>query len=309
MLVEEHLLSSTESWLKLRKQDVTASDAAALLGVHPYRTLFELYALKTGRVEPESDNPLFRRGHVLEPAIATALRWDFPSWTVDYPLGLYFRDPESRVGATPDARCRRPDRPGVGVVQFKSVGRQAFADGWLDPDTREVVPPLWIGVQVAVEAMLSKADWAAIAALVVDDTATLEVVDVDILPALYHRVAAEARDFWALVDSGEEPPIDWERDGRVVEAIYAQSEPYEADLRGDAAFADLLTRRADAARRRAEADAEIANLNPQIIRRMGNAEKAVADGFRVSARTVRRDAAEIAASTFRSIRTQELTDD
>src|SRR5262249_6073732 len=61
--IERIRISSREQWLKLRQSDVTASVAAALLGIHPYQTVFALWALKTGKISDDvEETPPMRRG-------------------------------------------------------------------------------------------------------------------------------------------------------------------------------------------------------------------------------------------------------
>ena len=66
--IELHDASNRTVWLERRKQDITASVAGALFGVHEYTTCFELWALKSGRLnrDPE-ETPQMRRGRLLEP--------------------------------------------------------------------------------------------------------------------------------------------------------------------------------------------------------------------------------------------------
>ena len=39
-----------KDWLKIRKQGIGASDAAAAVGISPYQSPLELWMIKTGRV-------------------------------------------------------------------------------------------------------------------------------------------------------------------------------------------------------------------------------------------------------------------
>jgi putative phage-type endonuclease len=60
-----------EQWLAERKTGIGGSDAAAVLGVSPYRTPFELWVEKTSEAaEPELTSPPILRGRYLEPIAA-----------------------------------------------------------------------------------------------------------------------------------------------------------------------------------------------------------------------------------------------
>lgn len=63
-------------WLEVRKGGIGSSDAAAAVGLSPYKSQLELWMEKTGRVSanetpPDKDSPMFW-GTLLEPYVATA---------------------------------------------------------------------------------------------------------------------------------------------------------------------------------------------------------------------------------------------
>jgi len=63
-----NLEQGTQEWLQWRKTGVTASEIAAILGLSPYKTAWQVWAEKTGLVEPEdlSANPHVANGVRLE---------------------------------------------------------------------------------------------------------------------------------------------------------------------------------------------------------------------------------------------------
>ena len=67
---------SREEWLKVRKQGIGASDAAAACGISPYQSRLELWMIKTGRdqnlpkVDPNDMASPMYWGNVLEPIVA-----------------------------------------------------------------------------------------------------------------------------------------------------------------------------------------------------------------------------------------------
>jgi hypothetical protein len=62
---------SQDHWLQLRTQDVTSTESAALFGMSPYVTQFELWHRKKSGEQPEfKTNERMRWGNRLEAAIA-----------------------------------------------------------------------------------------------------------------------------------------------------------------------------------------------------------------------------------------------
>ena len=313
MTIEKIAINNEAQWQALRQQDVTASVAGALLGVHEYTTAYGLWASKTGALSQEPAAPAvsgdgdtysvsdLERGRLLEPVVFELIRRAKPTWRVDR-ADAYYRDPEARLGATPDAFAVDPARAGFGVIQVKTVSEHAYRRKWRDPDTREVDLPLWIGVQAAVEAHLTGASWAAVAAMVVDHKLTLHMIGIPLQPALIERVRLETTRFWSLVESGETPPVDYGRDASTLLRVHAQDDGAEIDLTGDNRLADLLADRAVRSARKSADDDALKAINAEIIHKLGNAAAARCGGALITAKTVRRREYVAKASTYRAIR-------
>lgn len=297
-------------WLELRKTDVTASVAGALWGVHPYTSAYKLWAEKTGRLsDDEIDNKAMRRGRLLERVVADMLREEKPDWVIEYPLGnQYYQDSAARIGATPDSFATRPDRQGMGTVQFKTVSDYAWKQ-WLDPDTRDVVVPMWIILQAVVEAHLTQAVWASVAAIVVGRGIDLHVIDIP-LDEVSERLMKQLREekvpeFWAQCESGEHPDIDWKQDGKTVLDVYRDSDEAQVDFSGDKEIDAMVSEYVDFKTAANEAGKEADKLKPQIFDRLGNAAAGLTDSWLLTAKTQHRKAYEVKASQSRPLRIKE----
>src|SRR5699024_1071832 len=66
-----------EEWLNIRKQGIGSSDAAAAVGLNPYKSQLELWMEKTGRdaelpqLDPSDDTSPAFWGTLLEPIVAS----------------------------------------------------------------------------------------------------------------------------------------------------------------------------------------------------------------------------------------------
>lgn len=287
MSIQIILPANRAAWLDARKQDVTASVAGALLGVHPYQTPYGLWAEKSGRVaSDDADNPVLRRGRLLEPVVIEMLREDRPDWTVEYRRdNAYYRHVEDRIGATPDAFATRPDIYGRGIVQVKTVADDKFRREWVDADTGEVVLPLWIAVQAIVEATLTESTWACVAVMVIGRGIDLQIVDVPLNTRVMNRLRREVREFWRMVEEGREPPIDWNRDGAAVAEVYRDSMPDRKDLTEIDGFDLIVGHYADAKVSANASKAVVDQLRPQILHTLGAAEAGFTTNWNITART------------------------
>lgn len=287
MTVEIILPADRAAWLDARKQDVTASVAGVLLGIHPYQTPYGLWGEKSGRVvSDDADNPVLRRGRLLEPVVIEMLREDRPDWSVEYRRdNAYYRHVEDRIGATPDAFATRPDIYGRGIIQVKTVADDKFRREWIDADTGEVVLPLWIAVQAIVEATLTESTWACVAVMVIGRGIDLQIVDVPLNTRVMARLRREVREFWRMVDAGEEPPIDWNRDGAAVAEVYRDSMPDRKDLSADQELNLLIGHYADARVSANASKAVVDQLRPRILHALGPAEAGFTTNWNITART------------------------
>lgn len=300
--IEKLRIASRDQWLGLRQRDVTASVAAALLGIHPYMTAFQLWALKTGQIsEDAEETPPMRRGRLLEPVAVQCLREDRPDWQIsDHPVGLYFRDPAARIGATPDLLAK-DERGRWGVVQLKSVDPMIFRRDWHNADG-SVEPPLWITIQAIIEAHLTGFEWAAVAPMVVGHGVELPVVPVPLHEGIIERIKGEVAHFWRLVDEGRAPDPDYGRDGALLAQLHA-GDARVLDLTADNELPDLIAQRETLSADRKQTEIRWDENRARILAKMqGAGAGRMADGRIITAKKIDIAAHQRAASSRVDIR-------
>lgn len=303
MAIQKIPVTDRASWLEHRKQDVTASVAAAVLNAHPYTTGFRLWAEKTGKLDDGdvAETAAMERGRLLEPVALQLLRERQPTWKVEQP-GVYLRDPEARLGATPDAYAVDPERPGFGIVQVKSVEAGIFRRSWRDEDTREVSLPIWIACQAIVEAHLSGASWACVAALVVGFGLDLHVIKVPIHAGVIERIRGSVADFWRLVESGVTPDFDFGRDASLIARMYAQDDGSTVDLSHRNDLPALLDEKETLSKVKNDADKRLKAISAELLAAMGPATSAIVANGVVTAKTIHRGAYSVAPTSYRAPR-------
>lgn len=294
-----------EQWLALRRQDVTASVAGALLGVHPYKTRYALWMEKAGRIgEDAAETQAMIRGRVLEAPALALLCIDRPHWRIWQP-NEYLRDPRARMGATPDAYAIDPDRDGRGVIQVKSVEKSAFARNWRDDDG-EVEPPLWIVVQAIQEAHLACASWACVVAFVIGFGLELHVIDVPIHQGVIDRLRDETAIFWTSVLAGLPPEPDYGADGALIARLYRDDNGREIDLTGDNALPGILEERAELKDRMRADKARLDEIDAEIIAKLGEHERGFLPGWSIKRPLVNRRGFYVDPTTYRKLTIKQL---
>lgn len=103
----------------------TASKVAAMLGLSPYESPFQLWHRMRGTLPWEADNDILRRGHYLEPAIRSWFRDQHPSWQVD--LGGTWANTERPWQiASPDGLIKRRniERTPIALLEVKTANNE-----------------------------------------------------------------------------------------------------------------------------------------------------------------------------------------
>jgi len=282
MNVDHLAITGREMWLEMRKQDVTASTIGALFNAHPYTTPLKLYAEKRGTEFVLEDNKVMRRGRWMEPAVRKAVEELRPEWKLVEP-GEYLRCPELKIGATPDFYIKGDPR-GKGILQAKTVAPSVYARDWAGGE--EV--PLWIILQAVTEAMLAKADFIVVAALVVDaHNMDCVIHEMDRNPGAEDKIKKAVETFWQSVELGIEPDPDFAKDADVIKAMWRSEEPTnEVDLSGNNRIPALLEQRALLKEQIKANEATLEAIDAEIKFEMKDAAVATGiNGWRVTYKT------------------------
>lgn len=93
-------MTLTPEQLALRKQGLGSSDLPSVLGLSPYRSAFELWLEKTGRVAPFAGNKHTELGNLIEPVIGTL--YERKAQPTSMERGTTVIGSESWMIATPD---------------------------------------------------------------------------------------------------------------------------------------------------------------------------------------------------------------
>jgi len=266
-------------WLEMRAQDVTASVAGALLGIHGYSSTLQLWGLKSGRIQEDpEEKKQMRRGRLLEPVALQMRAEDRPGWKIGGGVNLYWRDPARRVGATPDCYVIEEDGTPA-IVQVKSVERMAFVPNWQGGDRYgPIEPPLWIVVQALIEAYLTGAKKAYVAALVVSFGIDLHVIEIPLHSGVLARIFEEVEAFWEMVAANKEPSPDYGKDAELIARFFPVADGLVLDLTDDNHLPDLVAKDEQLRVIAKEAETERAEVRAEIAYKLGVKAKLVGAG-------------------------------
>ena len=260
-----------EQWLKVRKQGIGASDAAAAVGLNPYQSPLELWMIKTGRdgllPAPNPDDihtPLYW-GNLLEPKVAEA----------------YAKATGNKVRRV-NAVLQHPDadkswmlanldysvvgNPEVQILECKTTGlngARLWAEG----------VPEYIQCQVQHQLAVTGKQAADVAVLICGQELQIHRIERD--EALIAHLYELEREFWQLVEADTPPDPDGsDSAGNALQALYPHDKGETVDLTDNPAmegdFNELLDLR-DTLGRLTDRES---TLKQRIQQTMGLASKA-----------------------------------
>lgn len=292
---------SEEQWRAIRRELVTASDAAAILGADTHRGPLSVYADKVSGIEQEDRLPM-RRGRRFEAAIADE-------------YGEQMRRPVEPLRAFEISL--HPDLPWLGATLDRlTLGTLQAPDPFGGCDTRgplqikmaigsasewsEEDPPLRFVIQVQIEMACYGARWGSLCALT--GPGPLKVHDLERDDAFLAEAIPRLEEFRDRVRRREPPPAD-----ALPETARALSRLWPADdgstVLLDRAALDTVNRWEAAQAREQKAAAEAAAATNELHRRLGPAAfGSLPDGSYLSLKTTRRGGYTVKPARYRTLR-------
>ena len=300
-------ISDKQHWLRLRLRDITATDVPAVCGAGLFNSPARVWATKKQLLPAAEETAAMRRGRWGEAAVFEAIADELPHWEIRR-ARVYLRDPQARLGCTPDGVAIDPERPGIGIVQAKVVMRPVFVRDWCDgcdDDDAPVNAPLAYQLQTLTESMLARACWAVLAVLVHDTFDwQLRLVPVDRHAGAEAIIRERVATFWRdYLDPGVCPPIDPARDDELVKQLFPRDDGSEIDLSGDNRIPELIDELATTKAAIKQIDKQQDAIETEIKAKLGAATYGrMHDGRIISYKTQYRDAYSVAPTAFRVLR-------
>lgn len=301
MSAEQIPIKSRGQWLALRQHDVTASDVAALFGLHPFKTLLQVWLAKTGGDGDQGDNSAMRRGRILEPGIAVAVGEDYPDWRLEKP-NVYLRDPLARIGATPDYFVHGDTR-GTGILECKSAAPEWFERDWASG------PPQGYVLQTLTQMMLADAPFGIIACLVDNRAKDLFLFDVPRHPKAEALIRHKTAQFWAAIAENRIPSPDYRRDAAAILAMFPRDNGQSADLSKDNRLPLLLDERETLKANLDAGAAKLEEIEAEIKHKMGEHAAAQLPGWKLTYKLQSRKSYTVKETSFRVLRVTRLKAD
>lgn len=274
LMIERWVPENREEWLKMRALDVTSTESAALFGISPYLTEFELWHRKKNSSLIEfKENERTIWGTRLQDAIAKGIAED-EGWTIRK-KPEYVRDTELRMGASFDFQLDNGF-----LLEIKNVDSLQYRDQWIiEKDSAEA--PAYIELQVQHQLAVDEAPGAYIGGLIGGNRRVL--LEREPNSKVIAELKARITKFWSDIHNNIEPEPNFARDAAFIAKLYSYAEPGKVfDASEDVKLKDLATCYKACADTIKELEVSKARLKSEILMHIGEAEKVIAEDFKIS---------------------------
>jgi len=262
-------ITSRDQWLAERTRDITSTEAAALYGLSPYLTQFELFHQKRDGVVVSFDpNERMRWGTRLEDAIAKGAAED-NGWQIEK-LDVYMRDTINRMGSSFDYEITSAGE-GRGILEIKNVDGMQYRQNWIDDGNGNIEAPEHIELQIQHQMEVSGYEWTALAALVGGNELkiTIRKRDHEIGQDLRARSAA----FWASIAANKAPAPDYVADAEyMIKKLYNKAEA-DRVLEANEMLEDMIKQYNFISREMSDLEKIKDQYRAQILEAIGEASK------------------------------------
>lgn len=224
-------ITDEKTWLEKRKHYINSTEVAALYGISPYMTAYELWHIKHGNIKPAdlSSDAFIRFGKIIEPAIVAMIEIEKPDWKIE-DCNVYAYDDIGRIGSSFDRYITIDGRKGL--LELKSTSYAEYQKKYTETEA-----PMHYEVQMQVQLeMMPEAEFI-MHAVFLGDTRQIKYIrrerDADMGKAMRQAVL----DFWA----NGEPAPDYARDKSVLAKLCPEANPDNTmDATNDVRLTELM---------------------------------------------------------------------
>ncbi|HJW03559.1 MAG TPA: YqaJ viral recombinase family protein [Azospira sp.] len=268
-----------EDWLAIRKRGIGGSDAAAAVGLNPYKSQLELWLEKTGRdgnlpkIDPNDEESPTYWGTLLEPIVAAHYTKRTGHRVRRINAVLQHPDPDKAwMLANIDREVSGTEE--VQILECKTAGING-ARLWKDG------VPEYVQLQVHHQLAVTGKRAADVAVLLGGQHLEIHRIERD--EALIERLIQLERRFWRYVEDDIPPPADGSESAELaLRCLYPEDSGQARDFRQErnlsATFADLVSIRQSIA----EQEKVEAQLKQTLQQAMGDASRATFETGSVS---------------------------
>ena len=281
-----------------RTKRIGASEAAAILGLSPYKNPYEVWLEKTGQVEPWKGNDATRAGQKLESLLLEEAEADLGDLAWDVFVPSPHGEP---IAATLDAQVIATGN----VVECKTSGMTGGpVVGYWGEEGTDHIPEQYL-VQTQIQMYCSGAEAAHVYAYLGKVIKSVYQVRYD------HQLAASIAEilakWWDKHIIGGEEPIAQGVTPELLKRLHRQPEKVvEIDQQSTSRLRSVISEMEEAKSLKKKLEDQIDAMQGQLILSLGDAEAAkLADGTSITYMLTNRKGYTVEPKSYRTLRIKE----
>lgn len=281
-VAESSVSDNRRSWKEKRLDWVGSSDIATIVGLNKWQSPLELWAIKTKKVpQPDSNNPYFIWGRLVEPAIRELFHLKHLEYKLAPNDTTYYHDKERWAVATPDNWLlltedfvdqnyfEKYDHSGSdsGILEMKTSSR---FNGW------EEGCPDYAHVQTMWQMGICHKDWARVAGVLAGRPDDLRTPFFRFDKALFDVLLNKAGEFINCVRK-DIPPNAGPRDAQLLTNLIAKHDKKDAIDLKTSEVGDWVAQYDEAYKMKTESKKELEYWDDRAKEAENNIRKALGD--------------------------------
>lgn len=293
-------MQSRDAWLKERKELLTASDVAAILGENPFKNNVMVYMDKISDEICQEDKDHLKFGRDVEGAIANLYESKTGYRVQDPGETRILRHPDIEwLGATLDRYTYRLEEVDAIRVplELKHVGGfGVYKDDWVED------PPSYNQIQLQIQCACDKAPFGVLAGMF--PGYDLGYKEIEYSESFFETIYPVLDEFWNHNVKKKIPPalIEHSKNLESMKALYCEENGETVVI--EAADFDNVIAWESLKHNRSELNSQIKDLESKIREKVGNATFArLPDGRFLTLKTTKRKGYTVEPKEFRTLRT------
>lgn len=278
-----------EAWLAARK--LGSSDSPAILGLSPFDTTYQMWALKLGMLPPKPETEAMYWGTVHEPNIARRFG-DLTGLILRKNDKLFCSPAHDYITATPDYFVM--DNGVQGIVECKSTS------AWMNSEWEGKIPD-YAHIQLMHQLAVTGLTFGYVVGLIGGNKLVWHRIERD--EAIIHALIGKLEAFWELVQTKTPPPLS-SGDSDTMSALYPASTSGK-HVTLSQGYDALCQEYLDAKRFEKAATERVDELAARLKAEVADAESARAGKYEITWKTQHRASYVAKATSFRKFTVKE----
>lgn len=287
-------------WLTEKTLVVSSTEQPTLVGCSAYGdSPFQLYWRKKNReIQEIEETERMEIGSILEPALLNLVSKRLGAKVI--PKKEFIKLP-NRMGSSFDGVIVDDGGKEVCLVECKNSDKYQYEEKYIENDDGSIEAPAHIEIQAQVEMYVSGIHKLKLCVLI--GGSRLVIIDRELDHNVINIILKKNDEFWRRIDNDDPPPVDYKVDSEFLIALNQSAvKGRVADVSQSQEVAELVSRYKSLSDSSKLIDEQKTEIKARLMEMIGDAEKAIGNGFSISMGTVAECPMNYVRSAYRQFR-------